>query len=106
MIDKSVKAEVGPDSFEATGYTSEITVPAELVEVIAARAAELVRIPQPEPDGYLDVKGAAEFLSCPVSRIYALVSSRRMPHHRDGSRLLFDRTELRKYVEAGGARRP
>jgi excisionase family DNA binding protein len=39
-------------------------------------------------------KRAAEFLACPRSRIYALVSARRLPHHHDGSRLLFDRREL------------
>ena len=59
-----------------------------------------------EPDGFLDVSGAAEFLACPPSRVYALVSARRIPHHRDGSRLLFDRAELREYVRNGGARRP
>jgi excisionase family DNA binding protein len=57
-------------------------------------------------ENFLDVEGAAEFLACPKSRIYALVSARRLPHHRDGSRLLFDRTELRDFVLAGGARRP
>jgi excisionase family DNA binding protein len=41
-------------------------------------------------------KRAAEFLACPRSRIYALVSARRLPHHHDGSRLLFDRRELRE----------
>lgn len=57
-------------------------------------------------ENFLDVEGAAEFLACPKSRIYALVSARRLPHHRDGSRLLFDRAELREFVLAGGARRP
>ena len=46
----------------------------------------------------MDVAGAAEFLACGKDRIYALVSARRIPHHRDGSRLLFDRAELREYV--------
>ena len=59
-----------------------------------------------EPDGFLDVAGASEFLSCPRSRVYALVSAKRIPHQRDGSRLLFDRAELREYVRNGGARRP
>ena len=76
-----------------------------LVEQIAERAAALVA-ELPAAPGYLDVAGAAEFLACPRSRIYALVSARRLPHHRDGSRLLFDRSELREYVLAGGARRP
>lgn len=85
-----------------------ITVPPELLEAIATRAAELVaeRLPAEADSGFLDVAGAAEFLSCPRSRLYSLVSAGRIPHHRDGSRLLFDRAELRAYVEAGGAKRP
>ena len=61
---------------------------------------------EPEEDGFFDVKSAASFLDCPSSRIYALVSARRIPHHRDGSRLLFDRGELRTWVRNGGAKRP
>ena len=83
-----------------------LSVPPELVEQIATRAAELVDARHATEDGYLGVKGAAAFLSCPVSRIYALVSARRIPFHKDGSRTLFDRAELRQYVESGGARRP
>jgi excisionase family DNA binding protein len=76
-----------------------------LVERIAERAAALIA-ERPVAPGYINVAGAAEFLACPHSRIYALVSARRLPHHRDGSRLLFDRSELRDFVLAGGARRP
>ena len=59
-----------------------------------------------EPTGFLDVEGAARFLQCPRSRIYALSAADRIPHHHDGSRLLFDPAELREYVRSGGARRP
>jgi len=55
---------------------------------------------------WLDVEHAAEHLSCPRSRIYALVSARRIPHYKDGSRLLFRREELDDWVRAGGGRRP
>lgn len=79
----------------------------EMVERIAERAAELLADRQGATGGgYLDVAGAAEFLACPKSRIYALVSVGRLPHHHDGSRLLFDRDELREYVRKGGAKRP
>lgn len=79
----------------------------ELLERIAERAAELLVGRQgAEPARFLDVAGAAEFLACPKSRVYALVSAKRLPHHRDGSRLLFDPGELREYVRQGGARRP
>ncbi len=78
----------------------------ELIDQITERAAELVQERPCEPDGFLNVPGAAEFLACSKSRIYALVSAGRIPHHRDGSRLLFDRGELRDFVRNGGARRP
>ena len=87
-----------------------LTFPAELVEAIAERAADLladrVARGQQADTGYLDVGGAAEFLSCSASRIYALVSARRIPFHKDGSRVLFDRGELRDYVNHGGAKCP
>jgi excisionase family DNA binding protein len=91
------------------GTTGTVTLglPEELLETIAQRAAVILAAQAPSADqGYLDVTGAADFLACPPSRIYALVSARRIPHHRDGSRLLFDRQELRDYVSGGGARRP
>jgi excisionase family DNA binding protein len=43
---------------------------------------------------WIDVHGAAEHLACKRRRIYDLVEQGRIPHHRDGSRLLFRRSEL------------
>lgn len=86
-----------------------LELPDELVELIAQRAAAILtdRPPVDTADcGFLDVTDAAAFLACPPSRIYALVSAKRIPHHRDGSRLIFDRKELREYVNNGGAKRP
>ncbi len=84
-----------------------LELPDELVDAIADRVMARIATHEPrEPEGFLDVAGAAEFLACPASRIYALVSARRIPHHRDGSRLLFERGELRDYVSNGGAKRP
>lgn len=85
-----------------------VGLPPEFVEAVAMRVADLLAERQaPVADeGFLDVNGAAAFLACPKSRVYALVSAGRLPHHRDGSRLLFDRSELRAYVLDGGARRP
>lgn len=84
-----------------------LDLPNELVELVAERAAELVaERTKDQAEGFLDVGGAAEFLACPTSRIYSLVSTKRIPHYRDGSRLLFVRTELREYVQNGGAKRP
>lgn len=52
---------------------------------------------------WLDVAGAAGHVACKKSRIYALVHQRTIPHHRDGTRLLFRRSELDAWVEQGGA---
>lgn len=92
-----------------TSHQSPLTVelPDRLLDTIVERVLErLADRRVSEPAGYLDVAGAAEFLACPKSRIYALVSAGRIPHAKDGSRLLFDRQELRDYVDAGGAKRP
>lgn len=84
-----------------------ITLSDEQLDLIAERAAELLAERQaPADESYLDVQGAAEFLVCSTSRIYSLVSAKRVPHYKDGSRTLFDRQELRQYVRGGGARRP
>ena len=85
--------------------TLALNLPDELLEAIADRVLDRLDR-SAESTGYLDVAGAAEFLACGKSRIYALVSAKRIPVHRDGSRLLFDPSELREYVERGGARRP
>lgn len=85
-----------------------VTLPPGFIDAVAVRVADLLaeHYAPGVDEGFLDVNGAAAFLACPKSRIYSLVSARRLPHHRDGSRLLFDRGELRAYVANGGALRP
>ena len=56
----------------------------------------------PSSTAWLTVPTAAEHLSCPPSRLYALVSARRIPFHKDGSRTLFRREELDEWVRNGG----
>jgi excisionase family DNA binding protein len=73
-----------------------------LVELIRPRLGT----PAEERSTWLDVTAAAQHLACPKSRIYALVSARRIPFHKDGTRTLFDRGELDNWVRAGGANRP
>jgi excisionase family DNA binding protein len=83
-----------------------LAFPHALVEAIAERVAELLAdamSSQPEP--WIRVEEAAEYLACPRSRIYALVSKREIPHQKDGSRLLFRRSELDEFIENGGATR-
>lgn len=98
------KADDGPRNRDLPNRL-KVEVPDELVEAVARRVAELAAaLIGPAP--WLDVAGAAEHLCCPHSRLYALVSAKRIPHDRDGSRLLFDRAELDAWVRHGGARRP
>lgn len=74
-----------------------------LADRLTSRVADRV---QTRPPAWLDAPGAAAHLACPVSRVYALVSARRIPFAKDGSRLLFDRGELDAWVRGGGGRRP
>ncbi|HSS31687.1 MAG TPA: helix-turn-helix domain-containing protein [Solirubrobacterales bacterium] len=80
--------------------------PPELIEKIAVRAAEIVEARAGSEDSWLTAAEAADYLRCPISRIYALTSARRVPHHHDCSRLLFRRSELDAWIERGGGRRP
>lgn len=84
-----------------------VSIPDELVDRIAKRAAKIVLAAQADAitDPWLSVAQAAEHLSCPRSRVYALVSKRAIPHEKDGSRTLFRRSELDRFVRDGGARR-
>lgn len=97
-----------PASGASTSAVS-LNVADELVEQIAHRAAELVaaRSERPAEDGWL--RGAeriAAYIDAPRSRVYALVSARRIPVHHDGSALIARRSELDRWLLRGGARRP
>ena len=87
-----------------------IDVPPDLVEAIAERAAELVAERQEAPaDGWL--RGGDEiatYIGAPTSRVYALVSARRIPVHKDGSSLVARRSELDAWLlnEGVGAHEP
>ena len=87
-------------SFEApertNGSALSLAVPSELVEAVAERVAELLveRLPMQGPAPWLDVDGAAEYLSCPKSRVYEFIAAKRVRHFRDGRRVLFRREDL------------
>jgi hypothetical protein len=86
-----------------------VNVADELVERIAQRAAELLtkQSGKPAEDGWL--RGAeriASYIDAPRSRIYALVSAKRIPVHHDGSALIARRSELDRWLLRGGGRRP
>jgi len=79
----------------------------DLVERIAERAAALVAGRQETTgDGWL--RGAdkiAAYIDSPRSRVYGLVSARRIPVHHDGSALVARRSELDAWLLNGGGRR-
>lgn len=81
--------------------------PSELIDLIAERAAELLAGREGSDDSWL--RGAdriAAYIDCPRSRVYALVSARRIPVHHDGSALIARRSELDRWIREGGGRRP
>lgn len=84
-----------------------IDIGEELVERIAERAAQLIALKQRSTDdGWL--RGAdkiAAYIDAPRSRVYGLVSARRIPVHHDGSALVARRSELDAWLLAGGGRR-
>jgi excisionase family DNA binding protein len=51
------------------------------------------------PEPWVDVGQAAEHLGCKRQRIYDLVHQRAIPHRKDGSRLLFRRSELDDWLD-------
>jgi excisionase family DNA binding protein len=58
-------------------------------------------------EGWL--RGADEiagYIGSPRSRVYALVSARRIPVQRDGSALVAHRSELDSWLRSGGGKRP
>jgi excisionase family DNA binding protein len=64
---------------------------AEVVDRALEQASELLRL---ETEPYMNAKEAAAYLACRPQRIHELVHQGRLPRHKDGSRLLFRRTEL------------
>jgi excisionase family DNA binding protein len=61
-----------------------------------------VRVASP----WLSAAEAAEYLRCPVSRIRKLTMTHELPCEHDGSRVLYHRDELEKFLLAGGAISP
>ena len=50
-------------------------------------------------NGWLSTKEAAQYLACPISRVYDLVSPGRLQPSRDGVRLKFTTNQLDAYLE-------
>jgi excisionase family DNA binding protein len=62
------------------------------------RLRELVAVDRPNDDRWIGVREAAAHLGCKPQRIYDLVNQGRIPHAREGSRLLFRQRELDQWL--------
>jgi hypothetical protein len=81
-----------------------ITLPAETLEVIAARVAELVRGQTSDATSpWMTRAQAAEYLHVPISR---LEKDRQIPFHKWESRVLYHRAELDEAVRSMDNTRP
>ena len=80
-----------------------LEVPPALVDEIVQRVADLIEQREGSvPEPWVTVQDAAAHLACKPQRVYDLCSRRdesRLPHRKDGSRLLFRLSELDAYLE-------
>lgn len=87
----------------------ELEIPAELVEAIAQRVAELVLDARPLElplsaagvSPWLTVAEAGAFLGCSRQRIYDMRCDGRLSSHKEGGRALVARAELEVLVRDG-----
>ena len=89
-----------------SGSSVSLPVPVELLDALAERVAGLVvaQLAAPSPSAeWLDVAGAADHLCCKPRRLHDLVSQGRVPHYREGGRLVFRRSELDEWITSGRA---
>lgn len=83
-----------------------LELPDALVDELARRVADLIGA-QSGPEPWVGVAQAAAHLDCKPQRIYDLVHRQdetRIPHRKEGGRLLFKLSELDHWVERGHTR--
>ena len=70
-----------------------------LAEQLAPRLAGRLAADAPEPDRWLDTRGAADHLALSVHALHRLSADRRIPAAQDkpGGRLYFKRSELDRW---------
>ena len=95
----------GRRSFEAGFPSNDSDAVVAMLDVLAPALADRVvalvseRVGQVgEQSPWLTVAEAADYLRCAPKRIYDLLSQRRLPRHKDGSRVLLHRGELDAYL--------
>ncbi len=88
--------------------SANLALPDELLDGLAERVAAVVlsalAAAGPASSPWLDVAGAADYLCCKPKRLHDLVSQGRVPHYREGGRLVFRRDELDEWITSGRAR--
>jgi Helix-turn-helix domain len=80
-----------------------LELPEGLVDELAQLVAERIGT-QGGPERWVGVAKAADHLDCKPQRIYDLVHRQdetRIPHRKEGGRLLFKLSELDRWVERG-----
>lgn len=78
----------------------QVTLPTETIGALAAVLARHLPAPEPrDPSPFLTVAEAAVYLRASRQRVYDLLSSRRLPKHRDGARVLIRRADLDAYLD-------
>ena len=83
-----------------------LQLPPDLINQIADRVLERVPSAQAEDCWLRGADKIAAYIDAKPSRVYALVSARRIPVHKDGSALIARRSELDKWIRNGGGCRP
>ena len=84
-----------------------IEVPAQVIEAVAQRAAEIVLdhlAAERHRPKYLSVAEAAQLMRAKPQRVYDLLSSGRLTRHKDGRRVLVSRAEIEMHLAAGALR--
>lgn len=77
-----------------------VELPPEAYDAIAARVAALMAPANEAPEPWVDTAEAARHLACSPGRIHDLKAKGAIPFRKDGSRLLFRRSDLDAYLNA------
>ena len=88
-------------SRQAAGATVVLTVPDELIELVAQRAAAIAaaeQAPAAACSPFLTIPEAAVFARCKRQRIDDLLSAQKLRRYKEGRRTLVLRAELETYL--------
>lgn len=95
----------GSATIEPTSNDLKVALPEDLVDELARRVAHRIGA-NSGPEPWVGVARAAGHLDCKPQRIYDLVHRQdetRIPHRKEGGRLLFKLSELDRWIERGRA---